>query len=218
MPPEPTTPPVTPPVTPPAVPPSQDPDMAALKAELETLRAEKKALADKDLSLGDKVRNQNDLKSKADADSKSLESALTFNLTSADFLKMNESLLPKEIGDIFKVAASENYDSAIHRANATKAEIIQSFFKVQANVDLLTDSQKNTLADYLKLTKNGKEERSREIYDNLFEPALGTMKRVKKAEELNRSQSGFAGSTDVEQAYKEKLVKMAEKKFFKGKN
>jgi hypothetical protein len=171
-----------------------------------------------EVTLNDKVRLERESTDKKTQESKLLESALTFNLTSTDFLKQNESVLPKDISDIFKAADREKYDSAIHKANATKAAIVQSFFSQQSNVDYLTDSQKNALADYQKLTKNGKEEKAKEIYENLFEPALSTLKRVKKAEELARANQGFGGNTDSDQAYKEKLQKMAEQKLFRGKN
>jgi hypothetical protein len=192
-------------------------ELSTLKSQLEALQKEKATWASSHESLNDKVRKENEEKARKQGDSKALESALTFNLTANEFIKSNETILPKDISDIFKVAATEKYDSAIDRANATKAAIIQSFFSQQSNVELLTESQKISLADYLKLTKNGKEEKARELYDNLLEPALGTLKRVKKAEELSKSNSGFGLSTDADQAYKEKLMKIAEKKFFKGK-
>lgn len=199
--------------------PPQD-DVQALKAELESLRKEKAEWSSQknkaEMTLNDKVKLEREDQEKKQADSKTLESALTFNLTSRDFLKSNESILPKDISDIFAAADKEKYDSAIQKANATKSAIIQSFFSQQSNVDVLTDSQKNVLADYLKLTKNGREDKAKEVYENLFEPALSTIKRVKKAEELARQSQGFGGTNDADQAYKEKLIKMAQKKFFKG--
>lgn len=197
-------------------------DVQALKAELEALRKEKSDWSKKkekeELSLNDKVKLEREDQEKKNSDSRLLEAALTFNLTSQQFLKDNESILPKEIGDIFKAANQEKYENAIQKSNATKAAIIQSFFSQQSNVDYLTEGQKLSLADYLKLTKNGKEDKAREIYDNLFEPALGTLKRVKKAEELSKSNQGLSAGSDSEQAYKDKLSKMAERKFFRGKH
>lgn len=188
-----------------------------LKAELSKAHLELEVYKKQDVSLNDKVKQGQDDKEKNEANSRSLESALTFNLTSSDFLKANESILPKDIADIFKVAAKETYGSAVERANATKAAIIQSFFSQQSNLEILTPTQQTVLADYLKLTKNGKEDKAKDIFDNLFEPALSTLKRVKKAEELNRSKQGHAANSDSDQAYKEKLTQMAERKLFKGK-
>ena len=160
------------------------------------------------MTLNEKAKlEREDLESKT-KQSKQLESALTFNLTSSEFLKQNESVLPSEIGDIFRLAEKEKYENAIQKANATKAAIIQSFFSQQSNLDLLTESQKSTLDDYLKLTKNGKEEKAKEIYENLFDPALSTLKRVKKAEELARAKMGYRdGKGDTH--YREKLMKLS---------
>lgn len=197
---------------------TQKDDTQALREELDQLRKEKSQWSSQNTTLNDKVKMDQEERLKRDSDSKSLESALTFNLTSADFLKANDSVLPKEISEIFQMASKEKYENAIQKASATKAAIIQSFFSQQSNVDFLTDSQKLSLADYLKLTKNGKEEKAREIYDNLFEPSLAALKRVKKAEEIFKSKQGFGLSTNSDQSYKDKLSKMAEKKLFRGKN
>ncbi len=170
-----------------------------------------------DLSLNDKVKLERDALDKKASEGKALESALMFNMGAAAFLKENGSILPKEIEEIFKAADKETYENAIQKSNATKAAIIQSFFSQQSNVELLTENQKSALADYLKLTKNGKEEKAKDVYDNLFDSALGTLKRVKKAEELNRAKLGLGSDGGIDQAYKEKLSKMAEKKFFRGK-
>jgi hypothetical protein len=186
-------------------------DVQALKDRLAALEKEKQEWSlkkDQDLSLNEKVKREREDQDRKASEASQLESALKFNLTSADFLKANESILPKEVGDIFKAADQEKYDSAVHKANATKAAIVQSFFSQQANTDLLTESQKVTLSDYLKLTKNAKEFKAREIYENLFEPALASLKRVKKAEELSRSTHGFRNSLGDSQ-YRERLMKSA---------
>ncbi len=189
-------------------------ELQSLKDQLAALQKEKSEWEKKkedDLGLGDKVTKERLEKDKKTGETKNLESALTFNLTSADFLKANESVLPKDIGDIFKAADKETYDGAVQKANATKAAIIQSFFSQQSNVDYLTETQKLALADYLKLTKNGKEERSKDIYENLFEPALSTLKRVKKAEELGREK--FGGLKEGDGEYRDRLMALSKKHF-----
>ncbi len=193
-------------------------DITAIKAELDALRKEKDDWGkSKDKTLHDKVIDDNKEKDKNRSDSKTLEAALTFNLLSNEFIKNNESVLPKGISDIFKAAEKETYDSAVDKANAIKDGIIQSFFSQQLNVDMLTHSQKSDLADFQKLTKNGREAKAQDLYKNLFEPALESLKRVKKAEELYKANQGFGNNTDVDQAYKDKLSKMADRKFFRGK-
>lgn len=187
-----------------------------LKTENESFMKKKKD--EDDQSLTDKVKKEQDERDKKNSDSKSMESALMFNMGAAEFLKTNESILPKGVTDIFKMAEKENYGNAVEKANATKAALIQAFFSQQSNLELLTSSQQSILADYLKLTKNGKEEKAREIYDSLFEPTLMTLKRVKKAEDLGKAKAGFGDNTDTDKAYKDKLMGMANKKYFGGKN
>lgn len=160
----------------------------------------------KDKSLNDRVEEDRKEKDKKAGDSKALEKALTFTLKSQDFLKENESILPKEMGEIFKAAEKETYDSAVEKASAIKAAMIQSFFKVEANIKVLTENQKESLEDYLKLTKNGKEERAQQIFENVFEPAMAMIKNIKKAEEIGRAKNGFGSSSDQQNAYKNKLL------------
>lgn len=192
---------------------AKETDVQALLAEVTQLRKEKEEWSSKNTTLNDKVRLEREDRQKKDSDAKSLESALTFNLTSNDFLKQNESVLPKEFSEIFQVASKETYEGPIQKANAIKAAMVQSFFSQQSNVDLLTESQKVSLADYLKLTKNGKEDRAKEIYDNLFEPALSTLKRVKKAEEVSRAKFGYRDGSKGDSQYKEKLMSLSKKHY-----
>jgi hypothetical protein len=212
----------TPTPNPTPTPPPQD-DIKALKDQVAALLKEKESWSKgtpspEDPSLTDKVKKEQDDRNRKNSDVKELESALVFNMSSTEFLKSNSDFLPKDVADIFKVADKETYASPIEKSNATKAAIIQSFFSQQANLESLTHGQQSVLADYLKLTKNGKEEKAREMYDTLFEPALASIKRVKKAEEIMKANQGYGSNTDADQAYKDKLMKMADKKFSRGKN
>ncbi len=199
---------------PPPAPPAPDfakqiADLAAKNVELaQKLEALSKPPTPKpdDPGLLEKARLQKEEADKKSNDSKRLESALKFSMGADDFLKTNQSLLPKDIGEIFKLAEKENYDNAIQKASAIKSNVVQSFFKVQANLDLLTPGLKEDLDDYLKLTKDGKEENAQKIYHSVFEPAFEMLKRIKKAEVLAR---GFGNEGDLEMAYKNKLIKGA---------
>jgi hypothetical protein len=156
-----------------------------------------------DPELIDKTRKEKAAADKKVSDSKALESALRFSLKSEEFLKTNATLLPKDVADIFKQAEKENYADAMEKDAAIKSGIIQSFFQVQANMDLLTPGLKSQLDEYLKLTKTGKQEKAQQIYDSVFEPAFAMLKGIKKAEALNK---GFGGGSDAETAYKNKLM------------
>lgn len=194
----------------------QKPDLAKQYADLEAKHNAlneklEKLLASKtkdDEELIDKSKRERAEKDKQDGDAKALEAALRFNMNSDSFLKSNESLLPKDIADIFKTAEKEKFDNPIEKDRAVKAGIIQSFFSVQSNLDLLTPALKNQLEDYLKLTKNGKQEKAQGIFDAIFEPTFEMLRRVKKAEALNKGHGD--NSND---AYKNKLIAISKNRF-----
>lgn len=150
---------------------------------------------------------------KSQATTKDIESALSFNMGLEDWVKRNNDILPKDIGDIVRVANKETYDSAQAKASAIKASLIQAFFSVQANIEGLTRSQRETLDDYLKLTNTGKQQKATSVYENILEPALETHRKVRKAEELSRARSGFAQGSDGQNAYRDKLLKGSRKTY-----
>lgn len=191
------------------------PDLAKQIEELKTKNSEyekriaelsKKPDPENDPDLQSKAKAERDAKDKKNSDTKALERALTFNLKSEDWLKTNESLLPKEINEIFRLAQKETYNDAIEKDGAIKAGIIQSFYSVQANMDLLTPSQKTSLDDYLKLTKTGKQEKAQGVYETIFEPSFEMLKRIKKAEALGK---GHSTDGDEQSAYREKMIKLS---------
>lgn len=188
-------------------------ELADLKAKFEAQEKELAALKAKgdpnpnpkpdDKSLSEKAEAERKAKEAKDLESKSLEAALKFNIGSKDFVKNNASLLPQNIQGIFDAAEKENYASAVQKANAIKVGIVSEFFALQANLDLLTDHQKQSLEDFKKLTKDVKEERVQGIFDSIFEPTLETLRKVKKAEAL---QKGLATPSDAQDAYKQRLM------------
>lgn len=195
-------------------------ELADLKTQhatlLERLDKIEKSAADpnknkNDEDLTDKVRKDKEAKDKAGSDTKKLEAALKFTMGADLFLKTNEALLPKDISDIFKMAEKENFSNAVEKRDAVQAGIIQSFFSIQANLDLLTANQKTQLEDYLKLTKTSKQEKAAEVFDNIFEPSFEMLKRIKKAEQL--SKTGAATSSDADEAYKQKLIGLSQKHY-----
>jgi hypothetical protein len=185
-------------------------------AELEAELKKAKAPPADDPDLQEKARRERDAKEKRDVETRQLESALKFSLGAKDWLKSNGSLLPKEIEGIFTAAEKENYGSALEKDAAVKAGIIQEFFKIQANLDLLTPSLKTALEDFLKLTKNGRQEKAQHLYDSVFEPAFEMLKRVKKAEQLNAS--GGKSNSDSENAYRDRMISLSRKHYLGEKN
>jgi hypothetical protein len=174
---------------------------------LEALEASSKKEKE-DPELIDKAKKEASDRDKKVSDHKNLEAALKFSLESEKFLQSNAQFLPKDVADIFKTAEKEKYETAVEKDSAIKSGIIQSFFSVQSNLDLLTQGPKSALEDYLKLTKTGKQEKAQAIYDSVFEPALEMLRRTKKAEALSK---GFGDNSD--DAYKTKMMKFSEKHY-----
>lgn len=175
--------------------------LAAKEKELESFKKPKD-----DPSLAEKAEKERKEKEAKDNESKVLESALKFNLSAKDWIKNNASLLPKNIEGIFTQAEKENYGSAIQKSNAIKVGVVTEFFAQASNLDLLTDHQKQTLEDFKKLTKDVKEERVQSIYDGIFEPTLEALRKIKKAEAL---QKGLGNPSDAEDAYKQRMIKLS---------
>jgi len=138
---------------------------------------------------------------------KQMEGALKFNLSSDKFIKEYESILPKDISEIFAAAAKEKYDSQIDQANATKASLMKSFFSQQVNLDVLTENQKAAVEDFLKLSATARQEKSAELYSGVFEPVLEMLKRVKKAEQVAKANNGQVDSNDSDKAFKDRMIK-----------
>lgn len=178
---------------------------AALKAELEKFKASKPA---DEPDLKDKARLAREAEEQKASDGKALEAALRFDMGSGEWLKTNQSLLPKSIEGIFAAAAKEKYTSAIEKTQDIKSGLVQEFFAVQSNRDLLTESQQNKLDDFLKLTKDGKLKSAPEVYESLFEPAFKMLRQVKKAEALKKGHGD--GSMD---SYKQRMLEQGRKHF-----
>lgn len=184
-------------------------EIAALKASIAELTKKPK----EDETLNSKVKEQESEKQKE----KDVETAVKFQVSLASYVKENETLFPKEFGQIIELAEKEKYDSAVQKANATKAALVKSFFDLQENLDVLTSNQKISVEQWNKLSKTGREDRVNQIYENIFEPTVEMIKRVKKAEQVAKANNGELNETDIEKAYKDKLVKLSEAHYLRSK-
>lgn len=163
-----------------------------------------------DPDLVDKAKKERETKERQKSDAKTLERALQFSMTAKEFIKENSTLLPKDIEGIFAEADKETYDSATEKSGAIQAGIIKGFFQVQDNLDLLTPSQKSAIEEFLKLTKNGRQEKAPQLYDQIFEPTFAMLKRIKKAEQLN---IGGKEQSAGEKALAERMLQMSKKHY-----
>jgi len=163
-----------------------------------------------DDDVNEKARKEQEKRDQEQRNTKQLESAVTFNLAVDDWAKKNSDLLPKDISGILVEAHKETYETASAKSAVIKAGIIKSYFSLQDNVNNLTESHKATVEEYLRLTPKVREERAASVYENIFEPALESQRKIKRALELNRGGAISAGS-DSDTAYKEKLIRLSNK-------
>jgi hypothetical protein len=196
-----------------ATPPDHSKEIADLKAANADLLAKlnkKVETPTDDPDLLKKAALQKELDMQKAGDLKATEAALRFSMSAPEFLKTNASLLPKNAADIFKQADKETYESAVQKDKAIKSGLIQSFFEVQSNVELLTPGLKNQLDEYLKLTNTGKQDRAMQVYESIFEPTFEMLKRIKKADALNK---GYGSGSSFDDEYKNKLMTGSKKHY-----
>lgn len=184
-------------------------DNKALRAELDKVKP-KGDPDPKDDDLATKAAKERTEKEGKQKNEKSLESAIGFNHAGAAFVKDNAAFIPKTIEGIFAAAEKETYDSVIEKANAIKAGIVSEFFAVQSNVDFLTGAQKIQLDEFLKLTKNGKQDRVDSIYAMIFEPTLDAIKKVERAKQVGK---GGKDQSDGEKALADRMMNMSKKHY-----
>lgn len=193
----------------------------SLKGEHDKLKAapppkvDPPAPKDDPADLAAKAAKEREEKEKGAKHEKDLESSIRFTSGASAWAKENASLLPKNVESILAAAEKENYGSTIQKAAAVKEAIVLEFFGHQANLDLLTASQKSTFDEFKGLTKDKRIERAQQVYDSIFEPTFETLKKVKRAEQVGK---GFKDESTGEQAYKEKRLKMARKQHLGEKN
>jgi hypothetical protein len=189
-------------------------DMQKTIADLQA-KLEAKKQDDKSDPILSKIKQETDDKEKEAKKQKDTEAAVAFSLMGDLFQKENKDILPSETSKIFEAAKNEKYENKIQQSNAIKSALVQSFFRLQDNVDMLTDNQKEKLQDFLKLTKDAKEQDAAFIYSEIMEPTLLTLKRIKKAEQIAKINANGGEISDEMKAYEKKLSENSEKHFFK---
>lgn len=186
---------------------------ADLLKRLEALeKAGKPDPAKPDDDLAAKAAKEREAKEKQGADTAKLEKAIRFTTGMADFVKTNATLLPKTLESILAQAEKEKYENAMEKASAVQVALVSEFFAVQSNLDLLTESQKNALAEFQALTKNVKQERVQQVYDMVFEPAFSTLKAVTKAKQVR---DGEVDPANAKAAYAKRMADLSKAKFIK---
>ena len=163
--------------------------------------------------LAAKAARQRQAEEAKQNDTKHLESAIRFTMGAKDWAKTHEALLPKTVAGIMEAAEKEVYNSAIEKSQAIKTALVQEFFAQQANLDLLTAAQKNSLEEFNKLAKTVRHERVGPIFDAVFEPTFERIKAVRKAEQVTQ---GLHTPREGEAAYNEKMKAISKKAYLRS--
>lgn len=160
--------------------------------------------------MRDRNRRDNEQRETAQREQARVESAVTFNLTLGKWCDDNKELLPAEIPEILKRSATENFESASAKAAELRSAIILSFFDLQENEDLLTASQKASLANYKKLSRTAKIEKAADFYETIFEPTFESLRKIRRAQDLNAG-----GQSSQNTALRDRLIKQGQEVYLK---
>lgn len=144
---------------------------------------------------------------------KEIESSALFNSGLTAFLKDSGKLISPSIAGVVEIASKESYKDSIEKARGLKDVIVKEFFKVQSNLDHLTQSQRSKLDQFLDMTKNGRAEQVTQIYDELFEPTLSLVRKI----EGYKVRSDGKSKNSEENGIKSKLIEVGKKSYLKGK-
>lgn len=185
--------------------------LAAEKAEWEKSRSTPPPEKPED-DLATKAAKEREAKEKENASTAKLEKSIRFTTGMPDFIKTNATLLPKSLEGIVAQAEKEKYDNAVDKASAVQVALVSEFFAQQSNLDLLTDAQKNALAEFLGLTKNVKQERVQQVYDMVFEPAFKSLKDQVKARQVR---DGEIDPANAKAAYAKRMADLSKAKFIR---
>lgn len=189
--------------------------LESIKAELASLRAElaKSKPADPLIEPDDlsrKVEKDKLERDKKQGETKQIEGAVRFNTSFAEWIKTNKSLLPTSISDLQVQADKEKFNSEVEKSKEIKVGIVNQFYALQSNLDLLTEGQKKTLDDFKALTKAERELRVESIYENIFEPSFQSLKNIERAKKISK---GHAEGDDKHSDYVQKMIEMSTKKY-----
>lgn len=139
-----------------------------------------------------------------------VEESIKFNLSVADFVKKNESILPEESGKILAAISVKTFKDENEKANAARKNLLDSFLSQKENLVVMTSSMQARAEAFKALAESDKERRSPEFWD-LVEVGVALKQGARKAEVLNKINGGSAG--DSGNILQNKLLAAADKKF-----
>jgi hypothetical protein len=142
------------------------------------------------LTLVEQVRKNSEDKKRIEEENKKISDAVKFNIGFERFASDNAAVVGDEIKGIMEASKNRKYGSDIEQANELRANILNSFFSKQANIDaLVLDNYKKRAQDFLEMAHVKKDERSGDYWD-LFELAVANIAKDNKHQEILKKESG----------------------------
>src|SRR5690606_23953586 len=89
----------------------------------------------------------------------------------------------------------------IERSSVIKAALMQSFFKEQENLDLLSESQMAKWKIYQNLGTQARQEEATNLFEVVFEPAINHARSIRAAK-IQSKQENLTGSKDSDIIFK----------------
>ena len=135
------------------------------------------------------------------------ESATKFEI---GFDKMREdykAFLPSETESIVNFVNGQKHENKIDKARDLKVALMDAFFKVQKNIDVLNSTFKDKVSAYNGLTQEAKRKEAN-VYWEVLEVALENHKLIGKGQAANRANGQPGGGSDEE--YNAKVFKKAD--------
>lgn len=171
------------------------------KEELDRLIAKAAGKSEHEEDLTKNIEAEKKRKLQDQQTQEKIVTAAKFNIRLDTFLKEYSGVLPADANEIPKAASLDKYPGEVERSNVIKAALMQSFFKEDENIKLLSESQLAKWKTYLALGTVGRNEEAASVYDIVFEPAINHARSVRQAQ-LKSNQDTLTGSKDSDIIFK----------------
>lgn len=194
--------------------PAPTPDLAT---KVDTLAAlvEKLVSGKKDPEPGkdgvlDKVNKDIQADKLAQKHGQELEAAIKFNMLAKQFVDDKKTFLSERAGRIVEEISGKQFSTEIARAHNLQKNLLCDYLSEQENIDALPEALRVKAMEFKKLADDEKELRAADYWDVL---TLGVDRKevIKKAEEAQRANNGYASRGTYVADYEARVFAMGNK-------
>lgn len=190
-------------------------DLAARVSALAAL-VEKLATGNKDPQPApgddvlDKVSKDIQADKLAQKHSRELEAAIKFNVSAKQFVEDKKAFLSERTERIVSEIAGKEFSTEIARARSLQKNLLCDYLSEQENLDALPEALRARAMEFKKLADDEKETRAADYWDVL---TLGVDRKevIKKAEEAQRANNGYASRGTYVADYEARVFAMGNK-------